>query len=103
MKLDDKTVLSALEAFVVELVKRELGDRDVKPANDYLTPSEAAAIAKVSPATIRRWVRRGELTRHEAGSRVRVRRAELEKFLSCEVTPIDVNLSPAERARRRFG
>ena len=77
------------------------------PANDttseYLSVAEAAAFARFTPGTIRRWVRAGELTRHEAGSRVRVRRDELERLLACDVVPIEKHLSPEERARRRFG
>lgn len=87
------------------IVRRVLAERDVKPANDsgFMSVAEAAAFARVTPYTIRRWVKRGELTRHEAGSRVLVKRDELERLLTCEVVPIDSKLSPEERARRRFG
>lgn len=96
--------MSGIEEMVRAIVRDELAkSRPANDATDYLSTSEAAAFARVSPGTIRRWVRTGELTRHEAGTRVLVRRDELEKFLACEVTPIDVNLSPEERARRRFG
>lgn len=95
----DTAVRALVQALRDELAK-------VKPANDstdYLSTAEAARVARVSPGTIRRWVRRGELTKHHAGSRVLVRRDELERLMACEITPIDVNLSPEERARRRFG
>lgn len=95
-----------LEKMIADAVAAELDRRGIKPANeasDYLSVAEAASLARVTPGTIRRWVRAGELTRHEAGARVRVRRDELEKFLACEVVPIDSKLSPEERARRRFG
>jgi len=94
----------SIEELIRSIVRDELAK--TKPANDttdYLSVAEAAALARVSPGTIRRWVRHGELTRHEAGSRVLVKREELETFLACEVTPIDMNLTPEERARRRFG
>lgn len=90
-----------LRKMVAEEVARQLGAQ--QPANDYLSVAEAAAVARVSPGTVRRWVRRGELTRHEAGTRVLVKRDELERFLACEVVAIDAHLSPEERARRRFG
>ena len=96
--------VSDLESMVRAIVRDELAK--TKPANEqheYLSVAEAAAFARVTPGTIRRWVRAGELTRHEAGARVRVRRDELEKFLACEVVPIDSKLSPEERAHRRFG
>jgi len=94
-----------LEQLIADAVARELDRRGIKAANDssYLNVAEAASLARVSPGTIRRWVRAGELTRHEAGTRVLVRRDELERLLRCEVVPIDKNLSPEERARRRFG
>jgi len=97
--------MTDLEHIVRAIVRDELSkQRDAKPANDaYLSVAEAAALARVSPGTVRRWVRRGELTRYEAGTRVLVKRDELEAFLTCEVTPIDINLTPEERARRRFG
>ena len=97
--------MSDLERLIREIVRDELAR--AKPANDtpseYLSVAEAAAFARVTPGTIRRWVRAGELMRHEAGSRVRVRRDELERLLECDVVPIEKNLSPEERARRRFG
>lgn len=95
--------MTDLESIVRSIVRDELSR--AAPANDapYLTVAEAAAHARVSPGTVRRWVRAGELTRHEAGARVLVRRDELEALLACEVVPIDKKLSPEERARRRFG
>lgn len=95
--------MSDLESIIRAIVRSELAA--AKPANDtgYLSIREAATFARVAPGTVRRWVRAGELTRHEAGSRVLVKRDELEKFLACEVVPIDSKLSPEERARRRFG
>jgi len=96
--------VTSLEQIIREIVRDEIAA--ARPANDdsdYLSIREAAAFARVSTGTVRRWVRTGELTRHEAGSRVLVKRDELVAFLSCEVVPIDSKLSPEERARRRFG
>lgn len=97
----------ALEPVIERILAKLLAQRDMKPDNDasneYLSTEEAAAFARVSQGTIRKWVRKGELTRHEAGSRVRVKRDELERYMRCKVVPIDINLTPEERARRRFG
>lgn len=97
--------MSDLEQLVRAIVRDELSK--AAPANDlpevFMSIAEAAAHARVSPGTVRRWVRRGELTRFEAGARVLVKRDELELFLSCEIVSIDAHLSPRERARRRFG
>ena len=71
-----------------------------KPANDgYLSTTDAAKLASVTPATIRRWVRLRKLKRHEAGGRVRVKRDELERLLA---GPQRAE-TPGERAKRRFG
>lgn len=96
----------AIELAVERVVRRVLAERDIKPANDraeYLSTSEAASVARVSVYTIRRWIRRGELTRHEAGARLLVRRDELERLLACEVVAIDSKLSTEEWVKRRFG
>lgn len=97
--------MSDLEQIIRRIVREELAAaaNDQAPTTEYLSTTEAAALARVTPGTIRRWIRAGELTRHEAGAHVRVRRDELEAFLRCDVVPIDKNLSPEERARRRFG
>ncbi len=97
--------MSDLEDIIRRIVREELAAaaNDQQPASEYLSTTEAAALARVTPGTIRRWIREGELTRHAAGAHVRVKRDELEAFLRCDVVPIDKNLSPRERARRRFG
>jgi excisionase family DNA binding protein len=94
--------VSELEQAIERIVRRILDEREAVPANDasgYLSVSEAAAFARVSAYTIRRWVKRGELTRHEAGTRLLVRRDELEKLLAGD----DAETSVEERVRRRFG
>jgi excisionase family DNA binding protein len=92
-----------LEREIERIVRRVLAERDIKPANDspLMSVAEAAAFARVSPGTVRRWVRRGELTKHEAGARVLVKRDELESFLARGSRHVE--LSPEEQARRRFG
>ena len=92
---------SILEPLIERVVRRVMGE--ASDETGYLSTAQAAAFASVSQHTIRRWVRRGELTRHMAGSQLRVRRDELENLLRCEVVPIDSKLSPEERAKRRFG
>ncbi len=97
--------MTDLESLVRAIVRDELV-KQTKPANDttgYLSTAEAAAFARVSVYTIRRWVRAGELTKHTAGARLLVRRDELEKLLACDVVSIDSKLSVAERIARRFG
>src|SRR5688572_13646725 len=98
--------MSDLEQAVERIVRRVLAERDVRPANDsgdYLSVKEAATLARVSVYSIRRWIKRGELTKHEAGKRLLVKRAELERFLACDVVAIDSKLSIEDRVKRRFG
>ncbi len=92
--------LEGLRAFIADVVRSELKLSNSKPANDeYLSTADAAHIAKVTPGTIRRWVRGKLLTKHGSSSRVRIRRDELERYLAGEVEA----LSPEQRATRRFG
>jgi excisionase family DNA binding protein len=92
-----------LESLIRALVRDELARSKPAAASPMLSVAEAASLARVTTYTIRRWVKRGELTRFEAGTRVLVKRDEIEALLKCDVVPIDSKLSPEERARRRFG
>ncbi len=42
---------------------------------------EVAAWLKVSPKTVRRWIRRGDLTAHKIGRQIRVTEPDLLTFL----------------------
>jgi excisionase family DNA binding protein len=98
--------VSELELAIERVVRRVLAERDTKPANDpavYMSVREAADLARCSIYTIRRWVRNGELSRHEAGARLLIVRSELEALLACEVVSIDSKLNVEERVKRRFG
>ncbi len=91
--------LEGLRAFIASVVRDEM-KLTATPANDeYITTADAAQIARVTPGTIRRWVRDGELTKHGKGARVRVRRDELEEYLSGTSGAV----GPEDRAKRRFG
>jgi len=47
----------------------------------YLTVKEAAQLARLSPSTIRLYIRRRLLPSYKVGSRVLIKRADLERFL----------------------
>lgn len=97
--MSDDPIKDALTAFIDERIATAIA-KLAKPANDeYLTTSAAAVIARVTPGTIRRWVRNKRITKHAAGGRVRISRAELERYLS----GAPANESPSDKARRRFG
>jgi excisionase family DNA binding protein len=54
------------------------------PRGDALTVKEAAAIARVSPATIRRWCRRGHVRAFQVGpgASIRIPADELRALLA---------------------
>jgi excisionase family DNA binding protein len=50
---------------------------------NYVTVSEAAALLRVAPSTIRRWIRQGELPAYRIGHRrVALRRADLSRLVT---------------------
>src|SRR5690349_18867061 len=56
-----------------------------KPSNDsgeFLSLHEAANVVHVHPATLRGWVNSGRLRGYRAGRHHRVKRAELETFMT---------------------
>jgi len=54
----------------------------------YLTIEEAAKFSRLGSSTIRLYIRRRELKAHQVGSRVIIKRADLEKFL--EAHPLEI-------------
>lgn len=67
-----------LEAACERAVEKVLA-RHHRPASpdELLSPFEAAALAKVAPDTIRRWVQEGLLRRYGSPRKLRVRREEV--------------------------
>jgi excisionase family DNA binding protein len=94
-------LLDALRPLVAELVAAELAKR-AAPASPLISTREAADLAGVEMATIRRWMKKGKLTRRNAGRHLRFMRAEIE---ACLRTPHvrNGNLSPEQLAERDFG
>jgi excisionase family DNA binding protein len=50
--------------------------------SEYLTIAQAAEEVGVHEATVRKWIRNGELKGHRAGRHHRIRRTELEAFMT---------------------
>lgn len=48
---------------------------------DFVTPSEVAALLRVDPRTVRNWIHGGDLRACRFGSQWRVERLELEAFI----------------------
>jgi len=95
------TIEQTLRALVVDVVREELGRMKLASSDEYMKVGEAAELARVVPATIRKWLRTGRLARHSAGADPRVKRADLERLLRTPGTPSQ--LTPEQLARRDFG
>ena len=54
----------------------------------YLTVNEAAKLSRLGSSTIRLYIRKRELKAHQVGSRVIIKRTDLEGFL--EAHPIEI-------------
>ena len=67
--------------------------------DDLITPIEVAAIAKVSSATVRRWIIEGKLAAWRAGKHWLVSRADAVAFVVPFVPP-GLVATPGERRRR---
>lgn len=95
--MSNDPIRDALVSFIDERIAAALNNL-TKPANDeYLSTDEAAEFAHVTTGTIRRWVRSRKLKRYNAGSHIRVRRADIERLLNPQ--PAE---TPTERAIRRL-
>jgi excisionase family DNA binding protein len=72
-------------------------------AGEFVSAAEAARIASVSSQTIRAWIRSGKLATYKAGRVLRVKRTELEDFLTTGPTPDNADdMSPEDLADRDF-
>ena len=67
----------ALRALVLDCIHEVLAEQRPAPS-ELLTVAEAAALAKVKPATIRTWIAEGKLAASRVGRRHRIRRADLD-------------------------
>ncbi len=93
-----------LRALIVSVIRDEVrrAVNDAVKADEFLSTTAAADVADVAPATIRRWVSEGKLTRHQAGRVIRVSRAELEQLLRDSGASND-ELTPEQLADKAFG
>jgi len=105
----------ALEARGYALLARAAEIRAARraaPPTEWLTLAGAAAIAAVTPRTIRGAIARGELAAGRAGRRPLVRRADVEAWITRARPPSPPKVDPrddvraaiaraAERARQR--
>lgn len=88
----EEMLVSTVRVAVREEVRTAMREAlaQVKPAGEFLSIIEAAKLACVHPETVRQWVRDGLVPRHRAGREYRIRRDELEAYLSrTDTAPAD--------------
>jgi excisionase family DNA binding protein len=62
------------------------------PDTDLLTISEASAVLRLKPSTLRAWILKRKLLYCKLGSRVFIRRSDCEALVSRSVVPAAVGL-----------
>ncbi len=55
---------------------------DDEPMHPFLTPKEVSELLQVSVFTVRRWIKQGELPAYKVGRLWRIRRSDLNEWLS---------------------
>ncbi len=90
--------LIALESWLRSLIREEIqaamvqigntSPKHLEATNSYFTVGQAAKFSCLGESTIRLAIRKRELKAHQVGSRIIIRRTDLEKFL--EAHPIEV-------------
>lgn len=77
-----EAVRKAMRDELPSLVRSAIASAPASGGGDYLTPAEAADVAKVHIDTIRLWLKEGKLPPHYSGKRKRVLRADLERLMA---------------------
>jgi excisionase family DNA binding protein len=67
--------------------------------HQYLTTEEAADLARVTPATIREWVKTGTLRERRAGQKLLIKAEELHAHLAGDLLPDEDLVVARELAR----
>lgn len=104
---DEALFRTILREEVRHVVRDELGRAPTAPAaGDLLKVLEAAAIAAVTPQTIRSWISSGRLPARGSGRLLRVKRTDLERLFirpgPSDGTPEAEADAAMLRRRRRF-
>lgn len=92
-------IREAVRSVVREELRAFSASVPLDPGGGFQDYEQAAAVARVKPATIGAWVRRGLLKRHGTKAVPLVKTSELLKFLESGPSRADRPQSPEERAR----
>lgn len=97
-------ISNQLREMIREVVREELArirDEHDRGA-EFLSTATAANLADVTSHTVRRWIREGKLDAYGTGSRLRVRRGDLERLVGGHRREGE-SLTPEQLALRKFG
>jgi excisionase family DNA binding protein len=86
--------IDSFKQLIREAIREELRETAISPRGEvreaketpYLSVKEAAEAARLSPSTIRLYIRKGQLAVNKVGRRVLINRTELERFLQANST-----------------
>lgn len=90
-------IRDTVRAVLREELRSALAEFKARAPGEYLTVAQAAEVAQVAPDTVLRWLGNARLKGSRAGARWRVRRDEIDRFLS---EPQKSGLTPEEAAAR---
>lgn len=79
----EQALAAILRPIVVAAVRDALAEAGAPAGGvaEYMSPEQAAELCAVTPATVRGWVKAGQLHGYRAGRLLRVSRAELQRYL----------------------
>lgn len=85
----DAAIRDLVRDVVRDVVREEMvalsnrcADSETDAPSEYLSAKTAAAIVDVNEETVRVWVRRGALPAYWAGRLLRIKRADLDRFMA---------------------
>ncbi len=70
-------------------IQKQLRNDGLRGEAEYLSVAQVGELAGVAPGTVRRWIRRGQLASCKAGRSIRVKRADLEAFMSRDAANVE--------------
>jgi excisionase family DNA binding protein len=93
------TDIEAIAQRILEVLDERADLAAAVSPEQRLSVAKAAELADVAPDTLRRAIRAGQLPAYRAGTRLKVRHADLVAWMNHD--PVEVAAPPAPRLRRR--
>lgn len=83
-------------------IQNRLEEGPLRPVQ-FLTIKDVASLMNVAPGTVRRWIRDGKLASCQAGRSPRVKRCDLDLFMSRSAPEVDGVIDFKARAAEILG